>query len=72
MKKRENAYIKYRIEPRLSTAGISAERKLTQAGSVDNSNGWGFVVFENKVMLAQGKVFPSISHENHLKRAIKT
>lgn len=57
MKKRANAYKKYHLDSDLSTAGLSHERELTHAGGDDNSNGWGFVMFGGRVMLARGKPY---------------
>lgn len=57
-KKRASAYKKYNLDSQdYISAGISRDRELTHAGSDSNPNGWGFVIFAGKVMLARGKCF---------------
>ena len=49
-----NAFKKYGLQGELSDARVSGDKKLYATGSEGKSSGYAFVLFNKKLMLAQG------------------
>jgi hypothetical protein len=53
LKKRSDAFKKYGLQGELTDARVTADRRLCSAAK--EGSGWGFVLYNKKVMLGQGK-----------------
>jgi hypothetical protein len=53
--KHSNAFKKYGLQDELSDACVSGDKKLHATGSEGKSSGHAFVLFNEKLMLAQGR-----------------